>query len=292
MAHCLFATDLHGNEGRYAALFAAIAKERPDGVFLGGDLFPTHLASSVLSMAPGDKAPASFADGVLADGFAKLRKQLGNEYPRVFLILGNDDGRGPEHDLKRYENDGLWEYVHGRRVEFGEHIVYGYCFVPPTPFTFKDWERYDVSRYTPPGSVSPEEGRYSFEVDLRQVRYATIKEDLDELVPLDEDLGRAIFLFHTPPHETNLDRAGLDGRFIDHVPVDVHVGSIAVRRFLEERQPLVSLHGHVHESARLTGSWRDQLGKTWCLGGAHGGSELSLVAFNTDEMVGANRQLI
>jgi len=35
------------------------------------------------------------------------------------------------------------------------------------------------------------------------------------------------------------------------------VGSIAVRRFIEERQPLLTLHGHIHESARLTGDWRE-----------------------------------
>lgn len=40
-----------------------------------------------------------------------------------------------------------------------------------------------------------------------------------------------------------------------YAPMDVHVGSIALRRFIEARQPLLTLHGHVHESARLTGSW-------------------------------------
>ncbi len=46
-------------------------------------------------------------------------------------------------------------------------------------------------------------------------------------------------------------------RMVDHVPLDVHVGSIAIRRFIEARQPLAALHGHVHESARLTGAWRE-----------------------------------
>ncbi|HUU04736.1 MAG TPA: hypothetical protein VMZ49_02545, partial [Patescibacteria group bacterium] len=74
-----------------------------------------------------------------------------------------------------------------------------------------------------------------------------------------------------------LDRAALDGRQVDSVPLDVHVGSIAIRRFIETRQPLVTLHGYVHESARLTGSWQEKIGRTFCFSAAHDGPELAVV---------------
>ena len=93
-------------------------------------------------------------------------------------------------------------------------------------------------------------------------------------------------------HYTNLDRAALDGRMVDHVPVDVNVGSIAMRRFIEDRQPLLTLHGHMHESARLTGSWRDVIGGTHCFTGAHDGPELALVRFDLDDPGAATRELI
>ena len=35
-------------------------------------------------------------------------------------------------------------------------------------------------------------------------------------------------------------------KMIDYAPLDVHVGSIAVRRFIESRAPYLTLHGHVH----------------------------------------------
>ena len=38
---CLFVSDLHGDERRYEILFKTIKKEKPDGVFLGGDLLPS-----------------------------------------------------------------------------------------------------------------------------------------------------------------------------------------------------------------------------------------------------------
>ena len=71
---------------------------------------------------------------------------------------------------------------------------------------------------------------------------------------------------------------------VDHVPLDVHVGSIAVRRFIEARQPLVTLHGHVHESARLTGAWRDaDRAHALPLARRTTGPELALVRFDPDD---------
>ena len=79
---------------------------------------------------------------------------------------------------------------------------------------------------------------------------------------------------------------------VDHVPLDVHVGSIAVRRFIEERQPLVTLHGHIHESTRLTGSWRDTIGRTHLFSAAHDEPELSLVRIDLDCPEEATRSLL
>ena len=66
----------------------------------------------------------------------------------------------------------------------------------------------------------------------------------------------------------------------------------SVRRFVETRQPLVTLHGHIHESARLTGSWRDLLGRTHAFSAAHDGPELALVSFDLEDMDSATRELL
>jgi Icc-related predicted phosphoesterase len=108
----------------------------------------------------------------------------------------------------------------------------------------------------------------------------------------DEDLSMAIMLFHAPPYQTKLDRAALDGKFIDHVPIDVHVGSIAIRRLIESRHPLVTLHGHVHESTRLTGSWMERIGRTCCFSAAHDGPELAVVVFDPERLETAARILL
>ena len=287
MTHCIFASDLHGRTGLYRRLFGTIHAETPDAVFLGGDLLPSLLAFDSRT----EPTYEDFLSDFLIGGFGRLRKEMGESYPRVFIILGNDDGRYPEPQLKAAEEAGLWDYVHMRKAMLGDYSVYGYSFIPPSPFLLKDWEKNDVSRFVDPGSLAPEEGKHSAPVRAAEIRYATIKNDLDELAG-DDDLGGAILLFHTPPYQTNLDRADLDGKSIDHVPLDVHIGSIAVRRFIEGRQPLVTLHGHVHESPRLTGSWRDRLGKTHAFSAAHDGPELALVRFTPEDPGSATRDLL
>jgi Icc-related predicted phosphoesterase len=124
-----------------------------------------------------------------------------------------------------------------------------------------------------------------------EVRYGTMQEDLESLVG-DRSLDRAIMLFHSPPYKSALDRAALDGRMVDFVPMDVHVGSIAIQRLISRRQPLVTLHGHVHESARMTGEWSTRLGATHAFSGAHDGPELALVRFDPEEPARATRELL
>jgi Icc-related predicted phosphoesterase len=285
MSLWFFVSDLHGYLSRYQKLFQVILAERPEVVLLGGDILPTGV------YYPQGTPEKSFIHSVLQDGFESVKENLSLAYPKVLLILGNDDPRVEENELAEGETLGLWTYIHFRKIECGNFTVYGYACVPPTPFGLKDWERYDVSRFVDPGCISPEEGWRSVPVSPNDVRYGTIQTDLD-LLTNDSDLSRAIILFHAPPHHTILDRVALDGRTIDTVPLDVHAGSIAIRRFIEKRQPLITLHGHIHESARLTGSWCEQIGRTCAYSAAHDGVELALVRFDPTEPEKATRSLI
>jgi len=250
---------------------------------MGGDLLPHGFGAT--------SDYDDFIEDFLAPQFANLKKSMGESYPEVVLILGNDDPRIEERKVISHDSKGLWRYAHQKILRAEPYSVLGYSFVSPTPFQFKDWERYDVSRYVDPGCISPEHGHRSVEVSAHERRYRTIKKDLEDLTE-GRDLSQFICLFHSPPHNTKLDRVALDGQMIDHVPLDVHVGSIAIRRFIEERQPLLSLHGHIHESTRLTGEWREQLGRTHMFNAAHDGPELSLLRFDPEDLDNAQRRLI
>jgi uncharacterized protein len=284
---CYFVSDLHGRIGRYLALLERIESEKPDALFMGGDLLPMDLDLSWANQSD----HRDFISDFLIPAFSKSAQSKSASIPRSFLILGNDDPRYHEETLFKGQEMGVWEYLHGRSTEFAGRKVFGYSHIPPTPFQLKDWERYDVSRFVDPGCISPEEGRRSVESDVLKQRYSTIQKDLTALAE-GQDLRQDIFLFHSPPYQSSLDRAALDGQMVDHVPRDVHVGSIAIRRFIEEHQPALTLHGHVHESTRLTGKWKDRIGETVCLQAAHDGPELSLIRFDPDDPAAATREII
>ena len=286
MPECLFATDLHGKKNRYELLFDYIREKPADILLLGGDLLPPFMPR------PDSSGPAreSFLDDILVRGFSGLKELLGARYPEVFLIMGNDDPRFFESSLIS-SGKGLWTFINQRRCVSHGFQIFGYGFVPPTPFQLKDWERFDVSRYVDIGCTPPDSGYRTIPASDHDINWRTISEDLEKLTSA-YDLTDSIFLFHAPPYDTGLDLGDTGGRMVDHVPIDEHMGSIAVKRFIEEKQPLVSLHGHIHESSRLSGRWLEKIGKTVCINGAHDGPELSVVRFSPEKAEDAERILI
>lgn len=278
---------MHGSLDRYNSLFRLIKEERPDALFIGGDILPSHF--SVLTKASLNYR--NFIPDFLVEKLTGLKQELEEDYPSIFVIMGNDDGRIEEEGMLMVDRKGLWEYCHARPVKWKEFTVFGYSYIPPTPFRLKDWERYDVSRYVDPGCIAPPDGAFTVQVSEHQLQHATIAEDLEKLTG-GADFSKSIFLFHSPPYKCKLDRAALDGKKIDHAPLDVHVGSIAIQRMIEEKQPLVTLHGHIHESTRITGHWRDQFGNTHSFNAAHEGPELSVVRFDPHNPANASRQLV
>ncbi len=90
-------------------------------------------------------------------------------------------------------------------------------------------------------------------------------ERLDALARQVRDPRRAVFMIHVPPHDSGLDTAPLlDENLRPTISAgDVirgPVGSTAVRRVIEHYQPLLAIHGHIHES----GGER-KIGDTLCI---------------------------
>jgi Icc-related predicted phosphoesterase len=83
--------------------------------------------------------------------------------------------------------------------------------------------------------------------------YARLRHLADQL----EKPERAIFNVHVPPWESSLDTAFEVDEELRYVtrggrPHEVPTGSRAVRQVIEETQPVLSLHGHIHESKGTT----------------------------------------
>jgi uncharacterized protein len=88
---------------------------------------------------------------------------------------------------------------------------------------------------------------------------------LEALATQVRDPRRSVFMIHVPPHDSGLDTAPLlDANLRPTVSAgDVlrgPVGSTAVRKLIENYQPLLAIHGHIHES----GGER-KIGQTVCI---------------------------
>ena len=85
----------------------------------------------------------------------------------------------------------------------------------------------------------------------REAPEADLAAKIEAMAGLVPDMGRAIFNFHAPPYGTGLDEApALDDtlRPMHGGAVMKPVGSTAVRDAILAHQPLLSVHGHIHES--------------------------------------------
>lgn len=86
---------------------------------------------------------------------------------------------------------------------------------------------------------------------------------LDELAKKLENPSMSVFNFHCPPFGTKIDLAPKLDKDLKPIyiaggePEFSHVGCKSVREIIEKYQPLISLHGHIHESNGF-----EKIGKT------------------------------
>jgi Icc-related predicted phosphoesterase len=286
MNTCFFVSDLHGKVSRYEALLKLIKKEKPDFVFIGGDLLPHRSIQPDQTLADG----IDFVKDYLIPKFDKLKETLDCAYPDVFLIPGNDDFKIFFDAVADGEKSDLWRNLHNRCFVIGKYRFYGYGCVPPTPFRIKDWDRFDISKKIEMDCIAPADGFHSLPPD-HDPEKDTIQNDI-HLLTNDDSMEFGVFLFHSPPYQTMLDYANLQTANPDLPTATLNVGSKAIRNFIDAKQPFITMHGHIHESVRISGEWKQALGKTWSFSAAHEGPELSVIKFELNDPLSATRRLI
>jgi Icc-related predicted phosphoesterase len=140
----------------------------------------------------------------------------------LYLMLGNDDP--PE--LAGLLDSAPWgTHCEGRQVLIGDHPMISWGYANTTP-----WHT------------------------CREMTDDELRAALARLAEGLADPTTAIFNIHPPPYGSGLDEAPvLDENFKVQAAAGQAkmspVGSHAVRELLEQAQPLLGLHGHIHESA-------------------------------------------
>ncbi len=99
----------------------------------------------------------------------------------------------------------------------------------------------------------------------REVDEDVLAQKIEAMASGVKDMKKAVFNLHVPPINTPIDQAPMLDK--DFKPVFkggnlqmISAGSTAVRRSIEQHQPLIGLHGHIHESRGVM-----KIGRTVCL---------------------------
>jgi uncharacterized protein len=276
----LYTTDIHTNRKHLSALLETAEREGVGALVIGGDVTPKELFERYLNkLVPGQR---KYLQTEFVPALERFRRA--NPNMKLFLDLGNDDFSANRDILETAEREGVFHLLHMAVYPLDDNLdIVGYMGVPLTPFLVKDWERPDKrgeyppseNRATPNGYVSTLEGGTGLlkhKVDI--YNDTTIEEELAEL---EKRITRPfVFICHTPPYGTSLDMlySGL------------HVGSVAVREFIErwaEKGLLrASFHGHIHESPRVSGSVVDYIADIECHNPGQTETELKYTIWETE----------
>lgn len=179
---------------------------------------------------------------------------------RLYVMLGNDDEPALRALLAR---SPIVVDPEDCLVELGEGFQMLSCgFANPTP-----WH-------------SP-----------RELPEEELQRHLENLAGQLEEPARSIFNLHVPPIQTAIDTAPVVDENLSPVIQGGSIlmgpgGSKAVRAVIEKFQPLIALHGHIHESRGIV-----KIGKTVCInpGSAYGEGVLHGALFELDKRKGLKR---
>ncbi len=275
-----FATDIHGSESCFRKFLAAGRFYGVDAVILGGDIAgkalipvvegargtwdarfygkPIHLTSAeelagferrirLQGFYPyrttpeeaeaiarrGEALDRAFARAIgesVEDWVSLADERLSTAGIPCLVMPGNDDPPMVERALRA----ASWLVLAEERiVELGPYQVVSLGYSTPTPW------------------ASP-----------RELTESEMQARLDGLIEGLEPGKPVLFNLHNPPYDTTTDRAYKlrDDMRIETAggePVLAPVGSRAVRDAIERVQPVLSLHGHIHESRAI-----DRIGRT------------------------------
>jgi Icc-related predicted phosphoesterase len=268
----VYTSDLHGNKENYQELFELAEQRKAQAIIIGGDMLPIH-GPFKYSLQEQQNFIFSYLEPKIRDFRSRAPQTT------IYAMLGNDDWQASNVHLGTLVAKGTLRLLHGEKHELGSgYELVGYAHVPPTPFTIKDGERRDLQKDVVDQqrcTACVSQGAKIVVVDPEQyfASVMSIEEELERL-PKERDPSRTVYVMHSPPFKTNLDRL-FDGRW---------VGSQAIRAFVEKYQPYLTLHGHIHESSEISGTYWDRIGKTICLNPGQSTEELYAVVFELEDI--------
>jgi len=154
----------------------------------------------------------------LRDWIKKIEETFKDTGVKFFVSAGNDD---PDELREIIQQSSYVVDPEDRVVTVDGHEMISLGWSNPTPW------------HTP-----------------RECSEEELREKIEKLVSMVSDMKGCIFNFHCPPKDTMIDTVA----YVDEKTLKmdmrkiVGAGSIAIREAIEKYQPMLGLHGHIHES--------------------------------------------
>lgn len=281
MTRIIFATDAHGSELVFRKLISAAKIYKVNSVILGGDMTGKVIVPIVKNTdgsytakfmgktlrAKSEKEVEELESKIRSSGYYSYRTTI-EEYQEVC------NNPQKQHDLftklmveqvlrwdkiaeEHLKCLGIKFYVcpgNDDRIEVDEAIDNHCKFLINTEGKVIQLDEFHEMISTGWSNITPFNSP-------KEMPEEQLYEKIESMINQLRDIKNSIFNLHCPPINTLLDSAPkLNKDLRISLREMISAGSIAVRKAIEKYQPLLGLHGHIHESRGA-----EKIGRTLCL---------------------------
>jgi Icc-related predicted phosphoesterase len=278
----MFATDLHGSESVWRKFLNSARVYDLDALVLSGDM------TGKIMVPIYERADGKYDACLIGRDYVLDKSEIPDFAKKVRMvaylpyITNREEGARIGQDETYRE--GLFERMECEIVEHWLTLIEGRvpdeCRIIISPGNDDKFAIDDVIRKCPRVTFGEEEV-----VDLdgehevlcfgwsnttpfdspRECSEEELMTKLDRVAQMVKHMATAVFCVHVPPYDSQLDVAPLVDKELRIIvqggrPQMVPVGSKTVRKVIEKYQPLLGLHGHIHESPGFA-----KIGRTQCL---------------------------
>jgi uncharacterized protein len=278
-----FVTDVHGSDRCFRKFLNAGKFYKANVLILGGDITGKMIVPIISQGNGGYRANYTGSETTMkskqeADSLAKSIRDSGY-YPYFAERKEMDEIGASQEALDRLFTRLMVESIQGW-MRLAEERLKGTginCYISPgNDDIFEIDDALNSSSYV----VNPEEKVVSIDENHemitlgytnhtpwnspREVDEDVLKQKIEAMASKLRDTSNAIWNIHVPPIDTQLDQAPkLDSSLKPVLSggqmVMISAGSVATRKSIEKYQPLIGVHGHIHESKGIV-----QIGRTIC----------------------------
>jgi uncharacterized protein len=280
----LYGSDFHGSEAVFRKFISAAMQYKANTLIVGGDVTGKAMIP-VIHQGNGVYVGHLFGrreEASSPDALNKLKKTISNVgfYP---IVVEKDEAQeleqNPEKLSARFEAE-MCQRVREWMALAEEKLVPNHMqlfFMPGNDDLpsidsvideFEHVHNPDMKRFVIEGDyelLGNSNANMTPWACARDLEEDELEKKMQELAALVQNPERAICAIHVPPYESNLDTCPELDKDLKIVTLGGQVmmkpaGAHAVGKFIETVQPLLTLHGHIHESPGHV-----RIGRTLCI---------------------------